>query len=112
LDFRYPEVAMDNRVNETRRKIRSLRADMLEREDAIRRQTNQGQDCAESSFRLLAMRRELAALVAELKRLGGCEPLPTVDERLKESYRLVPGPRAVKLPPKQKVQKRRLAARG
>jgi hypothetical protein len=112
LAFRYPEAAMDNRINETRRKIRCLRADMLEREAAIRRQINEGQDCAESSFRLLAMRREMVALVREWKRLGGCERLPTVYERLKESYRLVSRPQAVKVLPKRKMQKRRLAALG
>jgi hypothetical protein len=34
---------------------------------ARRPQINEGQDCAESSFRLLAMRREMAALVAKRK---------------------------------------------
>jgi hypothetical protein len=103
---------MDNRVNETRRKIRCLRAEMLQREDAIRRQIDKDQDCTESSFRLLAMRREMAALVRECAVLGGCEPLPTVDERLRENHRLAPTPRALKLPSKPKVHKRRLTARG
>jgi hypothetical protein len=57
------------------------------------------------------MRREMAALVAEWKLLGGCELLPTVDERLQESYLLVPRARAVKALQKRKMQERRLAAR-
>jgi hypothetical protein len=73
---------------------------------------NEGQDSTESSFRLLAMRREMAVLVSEWKLLGGCERLPTVDERLKESHRLGTRSRAVKVTPRRKMQKRRLAARG
>lgn len=103
---------MDNRVNEFRRKIRLLRADMLLVEDTIRDQITHDEDCTEASYRVLAMRREMAALVRELTVLGGVERLPTVDERLKENLRVALRPRLVKLPAKQKVQKRRLAARG
>jgi hypothetical protein len=52
----------------------------------------------------------MAALVAEWKLLGGCERLPTVDERLKEGHQLVPRSRAVKVLPRRRMQK--LAARG
>lgn len=103
---------MDNRINEFRRKIRLLRADMLEVEDTIRDQITHDQDCTEASYRLLAMRREMAALVRELTLLGGVERLPTVDERLKENLRLVHRPRPAKLPARHQVQKRHLAARG
>lgn len=102
---------MDNRLNEIRRKIKVLRTDMLERQNAIRDQLKRNQDYAESAFRLLAMRREIAALVREWTVLGGCARLPTVDERLRENQRVAARPRAVKLSPKLKVQKRRLAAR-
>ena len=44
-------------------------------------------DGTESAFRLIAMRTELAALVAEWKAAGGGEPLPTIEERLKANNR-------------------------
>jgi hypothetical protein len=99
---------MDNRLNELRRKIRSLRLKMLELEASIRDQINDDQDCTESSLRLMAMRQELTALVREWTLLGGGERLPTIQERLRENYRPVQKPKAQ---PKQKVAKRRLTAR-
>jgi hypothetical protein len=103
---------MDNRINDLRRKIKSLRTKMLELEGAIRDQINHDQDCTKSGTRLLLMRQELTALVREWTVLGGGDRLPTIEERLKENHRLVPRSRSATLPPKQKVQKRRLAARG
>ena len=85
---------MDNRVNEIRRKISVLRAEMLRVEDAIRDQINHDLDCTESSLRLMAMRSELAALVAEWKSAGGIERLPTVEERLKDNRRPQQAPKA------------------
>jgi hypothetical protein len=57
----------------------------------------------------MGMRQELAALVREWALLGGGERLPTIQERLRENHRTVQKP---KVPPKQKVEKRRLVARG
>jgi hypothetical protein len=68
---------MDNRVNEIRRKISDLRARMPAVEDAIRDQINRDQDCTEASLKLMAMRAELASLVAEWRAAGGSDPLPT-----------------------------------
>ena len=48
----------------------------------------------ESALRLMAMRRELAALVADWKAAGGSEPLPTIDERLKANHRLALNPKS------------------
>ena len=79
--------AMDNRINEIRRKISVLRADMMEIEAAIRGQIKHDLDCAESATRLLAMRQELAALIFDWKAAGGSDRLPTVQERLKENHR-------------------------
>ena len=56
---------MDNRINEIRRKISDLRARMPAVEDAIRDQINLDQDCTEASLKLMAIRAELASLVAE-----------------------------------------------
>jgi chorismate mutase len=78
---------MDNRINEIRRKIRSLRAEMVGVEDAMHDQIRNDLDSTESALRLIAMRTELAALVAEWKAAGGSEPLPTIEERLKANNR-------------------------
>ena len=78
---------MDNRINEIRRKISVLRADMLRIEDAVRKQINHDLDCTESSLRLMAMWTQLAALVAAWKSAGGAEPMPTVEQRLKVNHR-------------------------
>ena len=78
---------MDNRINETRRKISALRADMSEVEGAIRNQIKHDLDCAESAMRLMAMRQELAALIGDWKAAGGRDRLPTVEVRPKENRR-------------------------
>ena len=77
---------MDNRINEIRRKIRSLRAEMVGVEGAMHEIRND-LDSTESALRLIAMRTELAALVAEWKAAGGSDPLPTIEERLKANKR-------------------------
>ena len=100
---------MDNRLNELRRKISILRMKMLEIAASVRDQVNHDRDCAESSLRLMGMRQELTALVQEWTLLGGGERLPTIQERLRENYRPVQKPKA---PPKRKIEKRRLVARG
>jgi chorismate mutase len=78
---------MDNRINEIRRKISSLRAEMVHVEDTMRDQIRHDLDSTEAALRLMAMRTELAALVAEWKAAGGSEPLPTIQERLKANNR-------------------------
>jgi len=100
---------MDNRLNELRRKISVLRLKMLDMEALIRDQVNHDQDCTDSARRLMDMRQELTVLVREWSLLGGGEGLPTVQERLRENYRAVQRP---KTQPKQKIEKRRLTARG
>jgi chorismate mutase len=78
---------MDNRINEIRRKISSLRAEMVHVEDTMRDQIRHDLDSTESALRLMAMRKELAALVGEWKAAGGSDPLPTIEERLKANNR-------------------------
>jgi hypothetical protein len=72
---------MDNRINQIRRNISDLRARMPAVEDAIRDQINLDQDCTEASLKLMAIRAELASLVAEWRAAGGSDPLPTLRER-------------------------------
>ena len=74
---------MDNKLNEIRRKIRSLRAEMLSAEDNIRKRVNQDEDCSEAAVHLMAMRVVMLGLIGERNRLGGEERLLNVDERLK-----------------------------
>jgi hypothetical protein len=78
---------MDNKLNEIRRKIRILRADMLSAEDNIRKQVNRDEDCSVAATHLLAMRAAMVGLVGERNRLGGEERLLNVDERLKLEVR-------------------------
>ena len=84
---------MDNRIKETRRKISVLRADMSEVEGSIRGQIKHDLDCTESALRLMTMRTEMSALVAEWKAAGGSAPLPTIQERLSANNRLAQKPK-------------------
>ena len=78
---------MDNKLNEIRRKIRFLRAEMLGAEDHIRQQVNRDEDCSEAAVQLMSMRGAMLNLIRERNRLGGEERLLNVDERLKLDVR-------------------------
>ena len=78
---------MDNKLNEIRRKIKFLRAEMLGAEDNIRKQVNRGEDCSEAAVHLMSMRVVMLGLIGERNRLGGEERLLNVDERLKLDVR-------------------------
>jgi hypothetical protein len=80
---------MDNKINEIRRKISSLRAKMLEAEGSIRDQVNRDLDCTETSVQLMAMRREMVSLIGQRDALGGREECPNIAERLRRNYRPV-----------------------
>jgi hypothetical protein len=80
---------MDNQLNEIRRKIRALRAEMLELEDAIRVQVNHGADCSEASQRLMSMSRNLVGLIRIRDAMGGAEVCP--DVRLRQINRYIGG---------------------
>jgi len=78
---------MDNRINEIRRRMSVLRTEMVRVEDTMHEQIRHDLDSTEAAMRLMAMRAELAALVAEWKAAGGSELLPTIEERLKANKR-------------------------
>src|SRR5206468_11226294 len=78
---------MDNKLNEIRRKISFLRAEMLSAEDNIRKRVNRDEDCAEAVVHLMSMRVVMLGLISERNRLGGEERLLNVDERLKLDVR-------------------------
>ena len=85
---------MDN-INEIRRKISFLRAEMVRVEKTMHDQIRSDLDCTESALRLMDMRKELAALVAAWWAAGGSERLLTIQERLKASTRPSQKPKAV-----------------
>jgi chorismate mutase len=78
---------MDNRINEIRREISLLRAEMVRVEETMHEEIRHDLDSTETALRLMAMRADLAALVADWKAAGGSEHLPTIEERLKVNNR-------------------------
>jgi chorismate mutase len=78
---------MDNRINEIRREISLLRAEMVRVEETMHEEIRHDLDSTETALRLMAMRADLAALVADWKAAGGSEHLPTIEERLKANNR-------------------------
>jgi hypothetical protein len=89
------EAAMDNKINEIRRRISFLRSEMLSLEDTIRLQVDQDEDCSETALRLMEMRGQMVALIGQRNALGGRERLLNVEERLKADYRTV-NPKPIK----------------
>lgn len=73
---------MDNRINEIRRKISALRAEMIDDEAAVRDLVNRDHDCAERAFHQIGLRREMRRLIGEWKSAGGGDLLPSVKERV------------------------------
>jgi hypothetical protein len=80
---------MDNKLNEIRKQISSLRVQMAEVENQIRLQIAHDMECSEASFRLMAMRQEVVALVRQRDAIGGAESCPTIAERLASNRRPV-----------------------
>src|SRR3954451_1341239 len=67
--------AMDNRINELRKQIRTLRISMIEAEAVMRAQINRDEDCAFVAGEMLRMRAVMSRLVAERSKLGDREPI-------------------------------------
>ena len=66
---------MDNRINDIRRKIRTLRVSMLEAEAIMREQINRDEGCAFVAGEILKMRTVMSLLVKERTSLGDREPI-------------------------------------
>ncbi|WP_461353718.1 hypothetical protein [Bradyrhizobium sp. USDA 4454] len=77
-------------------------------EASIRDQVNRDLDCSEASYRLMAMRAEVAELIGLWKAAGGGDRLPTVRERLSRSY--ADRPSATVKPDRSKLGKGKTAA--
>ncbi len=86
---------MDNRINEIRRKISALRAEMMDLDQAVRNQVRQDQDCSATALVLMTRRKELVVLIEEWKAAGGGDRLPNAQERLAQQGR--PGMSNVKV---------------
>src|SRR3954471_21787554 len=78
---------MVSKLNEIRRKISRLRADMLILQQDIRGQVNHDLDCSESSVRLMAMRTQMADLIDRRNALGGIEAYPNSAAQPRQAYR-------------------------
>jgi len=78
---------MHCKLNEIRRKISHLRAEMLLLQRDIRSQVNHDLDCSESSFRLMAMRAQMVDLIAQRNATGGIETCPESAARLRQAWR-------------------------
>ena len=85
---------MDNRINEIRRKISILRAEMTCVEATMHDQIEHDLDSTEPALRLMAMRGGLSTLVAEWKAAESSEPPPIIQERLKANSRPPQRPKA------------------
>jgi hypothetical protein len=66
---------MDNRINDIRRKIKTLRTNMLRAESVMRGQINREEDCTQVAEELLHMRVAMSELVREREALGDREPI-------------------------------------
>jgi hypothetical protein len=69
---------MNNRINEIRRKISSLRSEMADVEASVRDQVNRGLDCAVGARQLMSLRQDLKLLIGEWRAAGGGDRLPDV----------------------------------
>src|ERR1700756_5050456 len=112
---------MDNRLNKIRKDMTLLREEMRRAEAVMHDRIGRDQDSTAAAVRVLEMRMQLAAKVAEWTAMGGLAILPTVEQRLKEKRephtrpKLYIVPRAATAPPRKasppKMKKRRLVAR-
>ena len=89
---------MDNRLNEIRREMSLLRAEMRRAEVVMHDRIARDQESTGAAVRVLEMRMRLAARVAEWTAMGGLAILPTVEERLKEKREPLTRPRLYLVP--------------
>jgi hypothetical protein len=111
---------MDNRLNKIHKEINLLREEMRLAEAVMHDLIARDQESTDAAVRVLEMRMQLAARVAEWTAMGGLAHLPTVEQRLKEKREPLARPRLYIVPkvaapaPRKaspKMKKRRLAAR-
>jgi hypothetical protein len=74
---------MDNRINETRRKISALRLEMADIEASVRDLVDRDRDCTEKALAQMDLRRKVSLLIGEWKAAGGGDVLPNVRDRVR-----------------------------
>jgi hypothetical protein len=74
---------MDNRINEIRRKISTLRLEMAGIEASVRDRINGDRDCAEQALAQMDLRRKINLLIGEWKAAGGGDVLPDGRDRVR-----------------------------
>jgi hypothetical protein len=89
---------MADKLNEIRRRISRLRAEMLSLQEDIRFLVDHGLDCSEKSVRLMAMRVEMVDLIRRRDAMGGMEACPNTAERLRQNHRAERGRVALRVP--------------
>ena len=72
---------MDNSVNEYRRRISEIRAEMGRVEEAMRAEISRDQDCSATALRLMSLRAEVAELARSRIRIGDNAPIGARDLR-------------------------------
>ena len=110
---------MDNRLNKIRKEMNLLREEMRRAEAVMHDAIARDRDSTDAAVRVLEMRMQLAARVAEWTAMGGLAILPTVEERLKEKrppgrprlFLVSSKPLAPAKASPPKLKKRRLVAR-
>jgi hypothetical protein len=73
---------MDNRINEIRRKISTLRLEMADVEASVRELVERDRDCTEKALAQMDLRRKINLLIGEWKAAGGGDVLPNVRDRM------------------------------
>ena len=76
---------MDDKLNEVRKQIMDLRAEMDVLENQVRLAVRNDLDCSETSTRLLAARKEMVRLIRVRNQLGGREMALAYNERFAAS---------------------------
>jgi hypothetical protein len=79
---------MGDKINEIRRRISRLRADMLSLQQDIRCLVNHGLGCTEPSARLMTMQVEMVDLILRRSAAGSLEVCPATAERSRPNDRL------------------------
>jgi hypothetical protein len=78
---------MDNKSNQIRRTISTLRAEMLRLQEVARDQINRDLDPVETASQVMSLRARIVTLVADWRSAGGTDRLPSIAGRLRGKHR-------------------------
>jgi hypothetical protein len=88
--------AMDNRINEIRKRIRALRVSMLEAEAIMHEQINRDEECSFVAGEILKMCAVMSVLAREKESLGDREPILVDGSFLPRRLPMAPRPLALR----------------